>query len=91
MSRTSQTNQFESGIVMQRARGCELFATARSFLDLVKVRDDFLAPLSHKDNVRGRDESFYISSAHCLDLRADCGAHGHSIPTVACGGIRRQS
>jgi hypothetical protein len=45
MSRTSQTNQFESGIVMQRVRGCELFATGSSFLDLVKVRNDFLAPL----------------------------------------------
>ena len=85
MSRTSQTNQFESGIVMQRARGCELFATARSFLDLVKVRDDFLAPLSHKDNVRGRDESFYIPGAARADGRTGCGPIPRNLGIVACG------
>ena len=85
MSRTSQTNQFESGIVMQRVRGCELFATARSFLDLVKVRDDFLAPLSRKDNVRRRDESFYIPGAARADGRAGCGPISRNLGIVACG------
>jgi len=42
-----------------------------------------------ESQLRGRDESFYIPGAHCLDLRADCGAHDHSIRAVACGGIRR--
>jgi hypothetical protein len=84
MSRTSQTNQFESGIVMQRVRGCELFATGSSFLDLVKVRDDFLAPLSRKDNVRGRNESFYIRGAAGLDGRAGCGPIPRNLGIVAC-------
>jgi hypothetical protein len=40
-----------------------------------------------ESQLRGRDESFYIPGAQCLDLRADCGAHGHSNRAVACRGI----
>jgi hypothetical protein len=85
MSRTSPNESVRVGIVMQRAQGCELFATASSFLDLVKVRDDFLAPLSRKDNVRGRDESFYIRGAAGVDGRAGGGPIPRNLGIVACG------